>query len=296
MADSQSNVVATLREIWFWSGVLRDHATFIRENLGPGESEALRWAEGFQQAFEQVHAQVQQTARSIGIAGPAGSYAAAGLPGSSPLAGLQGPELQHYANVAVNAATSLVNGVYSLRGFKEQLLQRKLECLINLKLQPSLIAHMIVEADEAYRTLTRAREAEQTPFALDALAHHLVWLPDAAGHAATLHAGLDGVEQTLLESTAEFKHLFDGMQIKALELYSMLRVAPRMVAALRKLNRDSLVRINTFRAFLEELREHLQGCAVLGSLTPLLADHMAREELYYMEKVLLVEQAIQAQS
>lgn len=296
MADSQGGVVAALRETWFWSGVFRDHATFIQENLGPQEAEAVRWAQGFQQLFARVNGEVEQAARSAGISGPTGSYAAAGRPATSPLAGLQGPELQQYANVAIQAAGSIVNGLYSLRGFKEQLLQQKLDCQINLNLQPTLIAHMIVEADEAYRTLHRAHETEQTPLALEALAHHLVWLPDAAGHAAALHAGLDGVEKSLLESTEGFKELFDGMQIRALELYSMLRVAPRMVAALRRLNRDSLVRMNTFRSFLEELREHLQGCAVLGNLTPLLADHMAREELYYMEKVLQIEQATEAES
>jgi len=70
----------------------------------------------------------------------------------------------------------------------------------------------------------------------------------------------------------------------------MLRVAPRMVGALRRLNRDALAHIGLFRAFLTELREHLEDCEVLNiNLAPAMADHMLREELYYTEKLMTIE-------
>ncbi len=221
-----------------------------------------------------------------GIAGSAGSYALQPAMAEPPLAELRGGELNRYALSATRLSRSLSEMVASLRAFKAQILQMKLDCQVDIALPPTLIAHMITEADEAYRVLIGRPVSEPPDPAVTLMHHHLIWLPDAAGHAAVLHGDLDGTEQRLLRATEDFKEVFNGMHIKALELYSMLRVAPRMVGALRRLNRDSMAQIATFRGFLSELREHLEGCEVLGSLTPVLADHMLREELYYTEKIM----------
>jgi len=285
MADGQTGAAGALREVWFWSGVFRDHATFLHDNLAPDQPQWIRWAEGFRQTLTRMHDETADVAAKAGLGGPAGSYVLTGPPEAEPLTGLQGRELAFYEQKAADLSRSLLETIGSLRNYKEQVLQQKLDCQIKLALGPTLIAHMIVEAEEAQRTLGRSRAVANLPPALQALHHHLVWLPDAAGHAAALHGRLDGVEQNLLNRTADFKHVLNGMHIKALELYSMLRVAPRMVGALRRLNRDAMTQIAVFRSFLTELREHTEECEVLGAIMPILADHMLREELYYSEKV-----------
>ncbi len=145
---------------------------------------------------------------------------------------------------------------------------------------------MIIEADEANRVLESLGQGEATDPAILSLHHHLIWLPDASGHAAALHSNTGPTQKELLETTEQFKQIFDGMHLRALELLAMLRVAPRMVSALRRLNRDSMAQIATFRAFLAELRDDLENCEILGTLVPLFADHMLREELYYTEKMM----------
>lgn len=289
MDKARAAVAGALRESWFWSEIFRDHAIFIHDNLGPQEEQQARWADGFKLSFERLHVEAEKVARQAGIAAPAGAYAVTGVPAEAPLAGLQGAELSRYEQEAVKLNRTLVESLSSIRAFKEQILTKKLDCQVTLALGPTLLAHMIVEAEEAHRALTRVRETTPLPPALEALHHHLVWLPDASGHADVLHGTMEGTEQKLREETYEFKHAFDGMHIKALELYSMLRIAPRMAGALRRLNRDSMAKMAVFRAFLAELREHLSDCEVMGgNLPPLLADHMLREELYYTEKIMQI--------
>lgn len=292
MTHAQESATQALREAWFWSGVFRDHAAFIHDNLAPGQEDLIRWADTFRNTFAALHDDVERLTRAAGIAGPAGSYALVGPQSERPLAGLQGQELLRYEKSAGTVNQALLEALAALRGFKEQILQEQLNCTVKIHLPPTLIHHMINEAEEAYRVLGPVRRGEMPP-AAQALHHHLLWLPDAAGHAGVLHAGTDPTQAELLKTTEHFKKVFDGMHIRALELAGMLRVAPRMVAALRKLNRDAMGQISTFRAFLAELREHLEGCEILGTLVPLLADHMLREELYYTEKVTSIEGAIQ---
>lgn len=288
MVDGHSAAVHALRESWFWSGVMHDHAEFIFTSLPPDQVQAARWASGFKQTLERLHGEILSVAAAAGIVGPAGAHAVTGPPAEAPLAGFDGKELAFYEQRAQQLTRAVLEASMSIRGFKEQLLQQKLDCTIQIGLGPSLLAHMIVEAEEAVRALSGAREDAPLPPALESLHHHLIWLPDASGHAAALHNGLDGVEHRLRGITHQFQEIFDGMHIKALELRTMLRVAPRMVGALRRFNRDSVARIRTFRDFLTELREHLEGCAILGTLMPLFADHMLREELYYMEKIMAI--------
>lgn len=273
------------RENWFWAGVLRDHATFIHNGLAPQETRAAEHANGFSHRFGTLQEEAEALAHAMGIQGPAGSYAASGNPTTSPLERYRGAELLQYEQAAQTMAQRTLTLLSSLRQFKEELLGKKLECGISLQLAPTLLQHMLNEAEEGHRSLSGAREAANLPPSLEALHHHLLWLPDAAGHAGALHGGLDPTEKGLLDTTADFKRTFEGLEIRAIELYAMLRVAPRMVGALRRLNRGAMTEIATFRAFLAELREHLEGCEILGTLTPLFADHMLREELYYTEKI-----------
>jgi hypothetical protein len=287
MAQPQAVIANTIRETWFWTEILGDHAQLLHENLAPSEEQAIRWSRQFQTGFRTLGSQAAELAKSAGIRGPAGSYALTGRPEEpEPLMRLDGQELNRYAAESAQVAHRAVDLLTSLRGFKEQVLQQQLDCQIKLGFGPVLVAHMITEAEEAHRTLTRAREHAPLPPSLEALHHHLIWLPDASGHAVALHNSLDGVERPLREQAEAFSQVFNGLQIKALELYSMLRVAPRMVGALKRLNQDSMARIAAFRAFLLELREHAEGCELMGSLMPLLADHMLREELYYTEQLM----------
>lgn len=288
MTHSGSSIAQMARESWFWAGVLRDHATFIHDSLAPQEQRAAEVSTAFQHRLGTLHEEGKALAQSMGITAPAGAYAVQGVSRVPVLERYQGAELQQYQQAARSLTQRITDQLQSLKQFKQELIEQKLNCGITLHLSPSLLQHMVNEAEEAHRALSGVREAANLPPSLEALHHHLLWLPDASGHAASLHGGLDPTEGRLLHTTEQFKRIFDSMEIKALELYTMLRIAPRMVAALRRLNRDAMTEIATFRGFLAEMREHLEGCEIMGSLTPLFADHMLREELYYTEQIMLL--------
>ncbi len=93
MTQPHDEVTNRLREAWFWSGVLRDHSTFIHDNLAPGQDQLIRWADGFRQALTALHDQFESLAREGRVSGPAGSYALAAPPADRALSGLQGQEL-----------------------------------------------------------------------------------------------------------------------------------------------------------------------------------------------------------
>lgn len=278
--------VEKLREGWFWASVFRDHATFIYDHLAPDAGDAIRWAKAFQERFTARTEEASDLAGQAGVAGPAGSFI---LTSGSPLARFQGFELGHHAGAAERLVSPLVNEIAEFMEFKRCLVELKLDCAIKLSLAPSLLQHMVNEAEEAIIALNGVREESFKDPATRALHSHLVWLPDAAGHAAALDNTLDGLEQMLKGRTEHFHRVFSGMQIKAQELSTMLQVRPRMVGALKRLNVDALTQIGLFRSFLAELREHTEECEVLGSLVPLFADHMLREELYYMEQLMMIE-------
>lgn len=290
MSHPGGSVAQMVRESWFWAGVLRDHAAFLHSGLAPQEQPAAQVTAAFQRRFAGLHDEAAALARSMGVDGPAGSYALQDAPQEIPLGRYQGHELAQYWQAAESLAAELTDSVQAMKRFKEEVVQQKLDCTIDLDLAPTLVQHMVNEAEEAYRVLSGVREAANLPPSLEALHHHLIWLPDAAGHAAAIQSGLDATEQQLLDASGHFKRSFTGMQVKAMELYSMLRIRPRMVGALRRLNRDAITEIATFRAFLTELREHLEGCEVLTTLMPLFADHMLREELYYTEKLITLQE------
>lgn len=273
-----------LREGWFWAAVFRDHATFIYDRLAPDQTEAIRWAKAFKERFTARTEEASALAGQAGIGGPAGSFVQ-----HAGLAHYHGHELGHYEQESEVLVATMVNEIAEFMEFKRCLVDLKLDCAIKLALGPSLLQHMVNEADEAILALNGMREEQFADPASRALHSHLLWLPDAAGHAAALDSDMDGSEKLLKGRAREFQEVFSGMQIKATELATMLQVRPRMVGALKRLNVDAFVQIGLFRSFLEELREHTAECEVLGNLVPLFADHMLREELYYMEQLLMIQ-------
>ncbi len=117
------------------------------------------------------------------------------------------------------------------------------------------------------------------------LHHHLLWLLDAAGHAEAISSNLDGVEMKLKEKSHTFKKTFEAFYLKAVELAGYLRSNLTEFPALTKMNLDSELEIKLFQVFLEEIEELRLTKQALGTFAPLMADHMYREECYYLMKL-----------
>ncbi|OUM85960.1 MAG: hypothetical protein BAA01_15095 [Bacillus thermozeamaize] len=235
----------------FWLQVFGDHARFIRDSLAPEEHVEMQRALYFIQVFDRLLERAREP--------------------------LSGPALTELAQEA---------RVYSqqLREFKLHLLRRHLAGKIRIGLPPTFLNHMLNELEEYLRILDSFIMGDEPP-AFHPVHHHLLWLLDAAGHAATITCELDPAEKRLKEESQKFARKFENFYLKAVEMAGYLRTNLNHFPALSRFNRQVDLEIRLFQTFLNELAEMELDDQVLGTLSPLMADHMFREECYYLHKL-----------
>lgn len=146
---------------------------------------------------------------------------------------------------------------------------------------------MVNEVEEAIRVFSYLEKGQNIP-AVHPLHHDLLWLIDAAGHAGAIDADLDRVEKQLKEKGQQFVKEWEDFYLKAVELAGYLRANVDKFPALDKFHDDIGLEMTIFKGFLKELEEMRIKKEALGTFTPLMADHMLREETYYLKKIELV--------
>jgi len=234
----------------FWLHVLADHSRFIHDNLYPSQKEDIAIATSFMNQFDQLLSQVPSINESNAIA---------------------------FATAAEEAANNI-------RSFKLSIIQRHITGEMNIHLTPTFINHMVNEVEEYLRVLSYLTQGEVPPI-FHELHHHLVWLIDARGHAGAINDLLDGVEVPLKKESHKFTKDFEAFYLKAVELTGYLRTNVHHFPSLKKFTHDVEIEMGLFKTFLNELEEMGLNAEVLGTFTPSMADHMAREEQYYLMKL-----------
>ncbi|WP_147534301.1 DUF2935 domain-containing protein [Bacillus marasmi] len=231
----------------FWLQILGDHSRFINEALAPIQTKEIRKAEQFIKVFDTLLEQANTNA---------------------------------LAQLTIQAESE----AKKLRIFKLELIKEHLVGNIKIHLPPTFINHMVNELEEYLRILTHLKAGEVPPIYHE-VHHHLLWLLDAAGHAEAITSNLDGVEKKLKEKSSEFTKTFESFYLKAVEFAGYLRTNVSEFPALSKMNLDAQLEIKLFQGFLLELEELRLTKQALGTLAPLMADHMYREECYYLLKL-----------
>lgn len=240
----------------FWLQILGDHSRFIHDSLAPKEMNEIQTAQHFIQVFDQLLEQSREP--------------------------LSGKELMQLNSLAYQYAQQL-------RVFKLNLLSEQLLGKITIHLSPTFINHMVNELDEYLRILTSLVAGEIPPL-FHPVHHHLLWLLDASGHAGAIADSLDKVEYQLKLKSGQFEKDFDHFYMKAVEMAGYLRTNLNQFPALSRFNQEVELEMLLFREFLKELEEMDLKAELLGTLTPLMADHMAREECYYLMKLAQVSE------
>ncbi|MCJ7842040.1 DUF2935 domain-containing protein [Lederbergia sp. NSJ-179] len=231
----------------FWLRVLGEHAQFLHDTLAPNEKEDIKKANEFIQIFEQLLSQVN-TADLVQLSRKADEEA------------------------------------QKIRAFKLTIIERQLVGGITINLTPSFINHMVNEVEEYLRVLEYLKKSEVPPI-FHELHHHLVWLLDAAGHAGAISGNLDRIEKRVKEKSDLYTKHFEEFYLKAVEMASFLKTNLSSFPALDRMNTDVSLEMKLFMGFLEELEEMGLSKEALGSFSALMADHMYREECYYLIKV-----------
>lgn len=240
-----------LFELHFWLQILGDHSRFIHDSLAPNETNHIQTASHFIQQFDQLLESSKQA--------------------------LEGQSLIYLIQAAKSSSEYI-------RTFKLDLVKEHLVRKIKTSLPPSFINHMVNEVEEAIRLFSYL-EVGQNPPAVHPLHHDLLWLLDAAGHAGAINSNLDGAEKQLKEKSRMFTNDWNDFYLKAVELAGYLRTNVMQFPALEKFHNDINNEMTIFKVFLHELEEMELDKEVLGTLTPLMIDHMAREECYYLTKL-----------
>ena len=234
----------------FWLHVLGDHSRFIHDSLYPSEKEDISKATSFIHHFDQLLSQVHSLNESN----------------------------------AIVFANHVEESVKHLRSFKLSIIKRHLTSEMKIHLSPTFINHMVNELEEYLLILSYLKQGK-TPPIFHELHHHLIWLVDASGHAGAINDRLDGVEKRLKEKSSTFTKHFEQFYLKAIELAGYLRTNIHKFPALKRFNHEVEVEMGLFKTFLNELEEMELSAEVLGTFTASMADHMAREEQYYLTKL-----------
>ncbi|KKI93402.1 hypothetical protein WQ54_03970 [Bacillus sp. SA1-12] len=239
---------AAVFEHQFWLQILGDHARFILNSLAVSEQDDIKKARQFQHIFDTLLKKARELTdlQSLTL------------------------EAEEYAR--------------ELRRFKLSLIKRHLVGKISIYLTPTFLNHMVNELEEYLLVLTYLKRKEKPPV-FHELHHHLLWLLDASGHAGAISDTLDRTEKELKLKSELFAKQFEDFYLKAVELSGYLRANIDSFPALRKMNRDVKLEIELFRGFLAEVEEMELSNEMLSTFSPLMADHMLREECYYLMKV-----------
>lgn len=240
-----------LFELHFWLQILGDHGRFIHDSLAPSETEKIKTAHYFITQFDQLLATSKES--------------------------LNEEELLDLLGKSLAASEEI-------RSFKLVLIKEHLVGKIKISLPPTFINHMVNEVEEAIRLFSRLEEGQMPP-AVHPLHHDLLWLVDAVGHAGAIDSNLDDVEKNLKKASRSFKEDWEAFYLTAVEMAGYLRANVMKFPALKRLHNDINLEMNLFKVFLDELEAMGLTKEMLGTLTPLMADHMRREETYYILKL-----------
>lgn len=240
----------TLMEHRFWLQIMGDHARFIFFSLAANEVEYLQRSQDFIIGFDQLLEQVNNSTNTEEF------------------------------DLITKQAFQLT---MQLREFKLILLSLTLISDIKIHLTSSFINDMLIELEE-YITVLQTL-SNNNPVLYHPLHYHLLWLTDAIGHAASVSANLDLVEKDIIDKSNYYELQFTDLLIKATMMNGYLRTKLDNFSSLSRLNKQVEIIITSFKDFLGELRDERLNGHVLGTLFPLMADHMAREECYYLWKL-----------
>lgn len=239
-----------LTENRFWLQIMGDHARFIFFSLAPNEVEYLQRSQDFIVNYDQLLEQINNP--------------------------LNTEELDIINRQAYQLTLQF-------RDFKLLLLSQTLSFKIKIHLTSSFINDMLNELEDYLTLLYSIQMNKEILF--HPIHYHLLWLLDAIGHSATVTSNLDLIERDMINKSICYEAQFIDLYLKATMIHGYLRTQLNNFSALSQLNKEVENSIISFKDFLVELRDQRINGQILGTLFPLMADHMAREECYYLWKL-----------
>ncbi|MDF2533008.1 MAG: hypothetical protein K0Q65_2589 [Clostridia bacterium] len=240
-------------ELLFWTGIMRDHANFQLDTLAPKEKPFIENSTYFMDFFKKINLEIKDSDNLKMI------Y----------------PKLLH--------------GLQCFIDYKRVILKNLLTCNIAISLPPTNISHQINEANQFMMELSAPVPKHMDAYIPSMLyAQQLkLWISDSAGHAATISAFLDPVEEMYIQQALNYKMIFEKLTIKVSELQMMLMHTGLENGVLLHLSHEAIHQMSDLTCFCEEIKKLRGECKVmaLGTFSPLVPDHFIREQQHWIMKI-----------
>jgi hypothetical protein len=240
--------IKAVTELDFWLRIMGDHARLIKTSLRQADSNLVVVAENFREIYDRLVEKVKNDRRDL-----------------------------EFCN-------EILSTVISFREFKRELLGESLRNNEVTCLSPTVYHHMLNELEEFLKVIHDLQS--DNPLYDNIIASHLLWISDAAGHAAMLQSLFDKTEYSYRDEAKAFENAFDKMYLAGVAIAGFFRSDSH--TAQPKLDAYTCGNAGLIREFMEFLREikaQTEQNRLAGNIIPLLPDHMLREERYYLQKI-----------
>jgi hypothetical protein len=235
-------------ELDFWLRIMGDHARLIKASLYHGNSNPVMVAENFREIYDRLLVKLKSDQREL-----------------------------EFCN-------EILSAVISFREFKRELLGVSLRDNGVTSLSATVYHRMLNELEEFLKVISDLQS--DAPLYDNILASHLLWISDAAGHAAMLQSYFDEIEYRYRDEAKSFENAFDKMYLAGVAIAGFFRSDP--LTAQPKLDAYTCGNaglIGEFMEFLQEIQTQAEQNRLTGNISPLIPDHMLREERYYLQKI-----------
>ncbi len=172
------------------------------------------------------------------------------------------------------------NAAQEIRKYKLHILSRQLTGKISISITSGLVSRLVNEA-EAYLEIL-AVFLQNKEYIIEPVPLHLLWLMDAAGHAEDIAKGFNFSNADLKTKTLSYQKEFLDLYIRAAEMKGFFRIGVKDFPSFDQLNTDVNERMTEFTEFFVAINSKIIGGKVMSTVSPLMLDHMYREECYYL--------------
>lgn len=239
----------------FWLKILGDHARFLHDSFSSNETENIAKAKEFIDKFDSLLYQARKNLSVI--------------------------EIDNLNMLAYESSMEL-------RKFKLEIISKHISSIVKISMPPTFINHMVNELEEYLFILSQVIHKKSNKSC--ALDYHRLWLSDGFGHADAISSDLDPTEKLLISEAKRFSKNFEELYLKAIQFTGYTRTGLSTFPALEHLNLTAERKMLEFKRYLEILLSKISDKEALGTIDPLVLDHMNREECYYLTKLATVSE------
>jgi hypothetical protein len=169
------------------------------------------------------------------------------------------------------------------RKYQLHLLYRQLMGNIGIAISSNLTSRLTSEA-ECYLDILFLF-LQDKKYVIQPIALHQLWLFDAAGHAEDIANGLNFSDADLKSRTFLYQKEFITLYIRAHDMKGFFRIGVNDFPAFDQFNEDVNSQLTDFTEFFVELNFKIIKGKVPTTVTPIMLDHMYREECYYLTQL-----------